>query len=361
MQIRLGRRPVPQGDDDIAFDALRPRRLGRGQFAGGDAIGPLAEQLQRALRVELADVRGHIGAGLARLNAPFPRIRRGFELAEVWRQCARCLVAELVAGVAAVGLDDVEPLALALQLDRHAVGAGAGKQALVRDFEQRIPIDRRIIFRGRGRARGRCGLQVDILAGFGLHLRRIDETVAANPNSVFRLGQIGYQVTPAVVGDDDLGEFGRKIGRLGDNPDTGFRSVCAGNHAAKVAIADLDRLRGGLLRIKPAGHGRRERGQGGRRNTVPPVSVGRHFAAPPIYSLLCACVFVCVVRASSPLAGAPGRASVRFRTSPVWARIFMAGLVGWRRPRGCHATGRHASARHCRSTGCGGYRCCGSR
>ena len=64
MQIRLGCRPVPQRDDDVAFDALRPRRLGRRQLAGGDAIGPLAEQLQRALRVEPADVRGHIGAGL---------------------------------------------------------------------------------------------------------------------------------------------------------------------------------------------------------------------------------------------------------------------------------------------------------
>src|SRR5262249_13075965 len=106
------------------------------QLTGGDAVGPFAIQLQRALRVELTDVRDHIGARLARLNAPLPRIRGGFELAKGGRQCARRLVATLVAGVAAVSVDDVEPLALALQLDRHAVGAGTGKQALVRDLEQ---------------------------------------------------------------------------------------------------------------------------------------------------------------------------------------------------------------------------------
>ena len=161
-----------------------------------------------------------------------------FEFAEVWRQCARCFVPQLVAGVATVGLHDVKPLSLAFQLDRHSIGAGAGKQALVRNFEQRIPIDRRIIFRSRGRARGRCGLQVDVLAGFGPHLHRIDKTVTPNPHSVLGLGQIGYQVTPAVVCDDDLGEFGRKIGRLGDNPDTRFRSGWTGNYAAKVTFAD---------------------------------------------------------------------------------------------------------------------------
>ena len=185
-----------------------------------------------------------------------------------------------MAGVATVGLDDVEPLALALQLDRHAVGAGAGKQALVRNFEQRIPIDRRIVFRGRGRARRRRGVQVDVPAGFGLHLRRIDETVAANPHTVFRLRQIGYQVTPMVVGDDDLGEFGRKIGRLGDNPDTCFRSGWTGNHAAKVAVADPDLRQGGLLCIKPTWHGRRERQRRPLQQCRTSIHADLHLVAP---------------------------------------------------------------------------------
>ena len=228
-------------------------------------------------------------------------------------QCARCLVPQLVAGVAAVGLDDVKPLALALQLDRHAVGAGTGKQALVRNFEQRIPIDRRIIFRSRGRARGRCGLQVDILAGLGLHLHRIDETVTANPHSVLGLGQIGYQVTPTVVCDDDLGEFGRKIGRLGDNPDTRFRSGWTGNHAAKVTIADLDRLQGSLLRIKPTGHGRREPSKGGRCNAAFQAPTGLHLDAPSIYSLLRGRVYRALQKSSE-------RATCAFR-EVLWASL----------------------------------------
>src|SRR3989442_8328828 len=42
----------PEGDDDVAFDALGPRRLRRGQLTGGDAIGPVREELVGAWRVE---------------------------------------------------------------------------------------------------------------------------------------------------------------------------------------------------------------------------------------------------------------------------------------------------------------------
>src|SRR5207237_1116371 len=90
------------------------------------------------------------------------------ELAELLRQRARRLVAQRVAGEAAVGLDDVEPLALALQILGHAVALRPGTREVAggRHRQQRIPIERRVILRrrlgvarrGRGRRSraGRC-------------------------------------------------------------------------------------------------------------------------------------------------------------------------------------------------------------
>ncbi len=49
VEIVLLVHPVAQRDDDVAFDALRPRRLGERQFALGDAIGPVAEVGERHL------------------------------------------------------------------------------------------------------------------------------------------------------------------------------------------------------------------------------------------------------------------------------------------------------------------------
>ena len=57
VQVVLGPGPVPQREDDVALDALRPRRLRRRQLAGGDAVGPVGEELQRARRLEPAEVR----------------------------------------------------------------------------------------------------------------------------------------------------------------------------------------------------------------------------------------------------------------------------------------------------------------
>jgi hypothetical protein len=79
--------------------------------------------------------------------------------------------------------------------------------------------------RRRGRTRRGRGLQVDDFAGLGLDLRRVDETITAHPDRIISFGQIGYQITALVIGDDDFREFGRKIGRLGDNPDSRLRAV----------------------------------------------------------------------------------------------------------------------------------------
>ena len=110
--------------------------------------------------------------------------------------------------------------------------AGAGELALGRHLHQRQPVRRRVVLRRRGRRARRHRLEVERLAGRGLRLRRIDQPVAADPDAVGGLGQIGHQVAPAVVGDDDLHERRRQIARLGDDPDAGLGSGRAGHRAA---------------------------------------------------------------------------------------------------------------------------------
>src|SRR4029453_7687680 len=103
------------------------------------------------------------------------------------------LIAQLMARYATIGLDDVQPLSLALDALMNAVGllSGSGKLALVRNLEHRIPVNRRIIL-GRGSFTWRhYGLQVERLSGNRFDLRRIHQPVAAHPNVVIRFGKIG--------------------------------------------------------------------------------------------------------------------------------------------------------------------------
>ena len=133
--------------------------------------------------------------------------------------------------------------ACAGEIGRHAlVSLRPGKLALAGDLEHRIPVDRRIILRRRRGIRRRHRRQIEHLARRRLHLRRIDEPVAAHPDVVIRLRQIGHHVAALIVGDDDLGEFGGQVGRFRDHPDAGFRSLGAGDHAAEVGVADADRI-----------------------------------------------------------------------------------------------------------------------
>ena len=143
---------------------LRSTPCGRGGFGFGSSPAAMrsvhsAKSLQRALRVELANVRGHIGAGLPGLDATFPRVRRRI------RTCrdlaTMCALPCRQAGGRCSNRRSSQCQAIVpgfFSSTGIPLRAGAGKQALVRNFEQRIPIDRRIIFRGSGRARGRCGL-----------------------------------------------------------------------------------------------------------------------------------------------------------------------------------------------------------
>ena len=214
---------------------------------------------------------------LAGHDAAGPRQGGGIELAELLRYRARRLVAKLMTRVAAVGLDDVEPLGLALQGDRDpvALGSRARELALVRHLEHRIPVDGRVVFRRRGGGRRHRRDEVEVSPGDGLHLGRIDEPVAAHPHTVRRLREVGEEVAPAIVGDDDLGELGRELGGLRDHPDAGFRSVRAGDHATEIAGAEPDRRDGRLLRPEPDRPGGQNHGDGDRHQANERACHGR--------------------------------------------------------------------------------------
>ena len=114
----------------------------------------------------------------------------------------------------------------------------SGKFALVRHVEERHPVARRVVLRGRLRVRRDHRGQVERLAGRRLHLRRIDEAVAAHPHVVVRLREVGDDVASAVVGDDDLREPRRQVVRFGDHPDARLGSLRAGDDAADVVVVD---------------------------------------------------------------------------------------------------------------------------
>ena len=281
VQVVLGAGPVPERDDDVALHSLRPGRRGRRELARGDSIGPVGEERGGPLGVEPPEIVQHLRHGLPRHDAPGPRLRRGGELAELLRNRARRLVAELVTRVAAVGLDDVEPLRLALEGHRDAVTAraGAGELALVRHLEHGIPVDRRVVLGRRRRARRHGRLQIDQLAGNGTNLGRVDEPVAADPDPVGRLGKIGQDIAAPIIGDHDLGKLRGQVGRLGDDPHAPLRPVRACDHAAEVPAADADRRVGALRAQSRLARSQEHHDAGCHQPEIPPS--GRfHVPAP---------------------------------------------------------------------------------
>ena len=189
VQIVLLVEPVPGGDDDVALDALRPLRLRLRQLALGDAVRPLAVILERHAAELAGQEVDHLLAGLAGLHAPHPRLGGGFERPEALRDRAGRELAELMAADAAVVLHGVEP-ALLGDLGRDV--ALAAELADRRDRQHRIPVDRRVVMRRRGRARRRRRREGEDAAGLGLHLLGIDEAVAAHPDAVGGLRQVGH-------------------------------------------------------------------------------------------------------------------------------------------------------------------------
>ena len=123
VEIGLGVGPVVHGHNEIALHAMRSRRHRRRQFASLDAIGPLrqAVQVPPVCRVEGRDSPDHGVTAWSGHQPPRPRLDGAIERAQGGGNLARRLVAELVTVAAAIQLDDVEPLCLALKGHRHAV------------------------------------------------------------------------------------------------------------------------------------------------------------------------------------------------------------------------------------------------
>ena len=266
VQILVGRRPVPGGDDEIALDAGRARRLVLRQFALGDAVGPVAEILVRRAAELTGDAVGHHLAGLAGGDAALPCLGAGVELAELRRDRARGLLAELMT-TDAIGVVHLPDPVFARDVLRDV-----GRAAEIlgrRKLHHRVPVDRRVVVRGRGRARRSDRRQIELLAGLGAHLRRVDEPIAAHPDLIVCGRQVGDDVAALVVGDDALGVAGRQIGGFRDHPDAGFRPLRAAHHAADVVGVDRNRAgrRGRLrlrLRVQRRRHARRQRGDADR-------------------------------------------------------------------------------------------------
>ena len=245
VQILLVVVPVAQRDHDVALDALRPRRLCIGQLALRHALGPVAEILERHAAKLTGGDGDHVLAGLAGLDAAHPRLFVGLDRVHVeLRNRAGRQLAELMAADAAVVLHGVEVVG-DLDVVRRVLAA---EYLGLRDLHHRVPVDRRVVLRGFRRIGGRHRGQIELLAGLALHLRRIDEAVAAHPDVVIGLRQVRDDVAALIVGDDDLDVAHRQIARFRDHPDAGLRTTGAFHHAADVVVVDGDRRGGRLLR-----------------------------------------------------------------------------------------------------------------
>ncbi len=168
-------------------------------------------------------------------------------------------------------------------IDAVAVVAGAGEFGLVRDLDEREPVDRRIILRRGGLVRRLDRGDVHDLAGGGGGLRRVDEAIAAHPHRVVRLRQVGHHVAALIVGDHDLDHLGREIGGLRNHPDAGLRPVRTGDDAAEVGVADADRR--ALLRPDRRRRADHEHGEGDRRRAGIQSPPDAHLDVPPLPSL----------------------------------------------------------------------------
>ena len=164
MQIAGGAAPIPQRHHDVAFNALWALRFRERQFTVRDPVRPVGEHLQRALGVEPADVARHEELRLARRQTPLPGLNRRFELTEVLGKRPRPGRAERMARAAGADLDDVEPLALTLDL-------GHGELARRRRIEERPPVHGGIILGRVLLAAPRNCSQVEVSSRRRLHLR----------------------------------------------------------------------------------------------------------------------------------------------------------------------------------------------
>ena len=267
--------PVPHRQHQVPLAALRARRRRR-HLAGGDPVGPPREHLEAALAAEPRNHAAHPAAILSGLHAPIPGLDARRERPERFGDLARRLVAQLVAHVA-VGLDLVDPVVLRDHLRRDSVArrSGAGKLAFRRDVDQGVPVAGGIDLRCGARVGRNARRQRQTSPRHGAHRRRIDQSVAADPDAEGGLGrQVGQEVSPQVVGHDDLAELRGRIGGLGNHPDAGFRSPRACHRPADVVGVDRHARSGASRLLAPTSPTTRRRPRR-RQESTATVSTSR--------------------------------------------------------------------------------------
>ena len=244
VHVRLRIRPVPQRHDDVPLHAPRAGGRRRRVLARLDAVGPVGVHRQRAVAPDLRQPRVHGAARLPGLHAAVPGGEVRVEVAERLGNLSRGLVPQCVTSRAAVGVDHrADPLALALDVRRDAVPVRPRAGELVRsgDLEQGEPVLRRVVLRRRCRVGGHDRREVERRARLRLRLLGIHQPVAAHPDVVGGLRQIGEQVASRVVRHDDPGETGGQIAGLRDHPDPGLGAVGTGDHTGDVVAVHRDR------------------------------------------------------------------------------------------------------------------------
>ena len=269
MQILLLVAPVPCRDDDVALDARWALRLCLRQFAIGDALRPVAKIFVRRA-AKLAGENAHHGlAALPRLRAAHPRILVVLVISKPRRNRARRQLSKLVAADTAVVLHQEHPV-----VGLHIVGNIALAAELVgrRHLQHRVPVDRRIILRRRFFIRRRNRSEIERCARLCIHMRGINEAVAAHPNLVFRFRQIRQRIAPGIIGHDHLCKTRRQILRLGDDPHARFRPLGPAHDARNIISA---------LRNCPARHRHGDDGCGSRQKLRSDSHVSLPDAAPP--------------------------------------------------------------------------------
>ena len=237
--------PSPHRQHDVAFLPLRAGGRRR-DLAGRDAVGPVGEQVQRALAPHAVQPGAHARSAPPHLHAVLPRVQGRVEVVHVQhRHLAGRDVAHLVAELVAV-LQAIDPLGLMAYgpADAVAVRPGARELARGRHLQQRVPVVGGVDARGLLRRDRRGHREGHLVAGPRRLLRGIHEAVAADPQLVAGVRQVRHEEAPVVAGDHDLAKRGLEVAGLGDDPDAGLTAAGALHDAADV-LAGRRRARAG--------------------------------------------------------------------------------------------------------------------
>jgi hypothetical protein len=140
-----------------------------------------------------------------------------------------------MAADAADVLDLLEPVDLGDGLGDVTRAAELGR---LRDLEHGIPVDGGIVLRRLLVAGCRHRPEIEQPARLASHFGGIDEAIATHPDAVSGFGKIGHDIAALIIGNDHSGEPGRQVGGLGNDPDTGFRTVRPRHHAADIIGID---------------------------------------------------------------------------------------------------------------------------